>query len=408
MATSLGRRSSSPPSLLLLPIPLRPLTNVALAAAYRGPLTTILSKLKASIEPSVLVVAAVCPILKGSSSRTKSVRWTEAQSLLAGLYTLVSVICAHESIDVDIGAGPGSVDVRIIFVDQNPSHEYAPNAEGKYEANCTTVLDLATFASTVHPWETVFHLDTKEGYELLNSFLGFAEKQSLSYSHLAVEGGVAIVSDTSDVSPTDDAKLGKVTCLGGTFDHLHPGHKLLLHATALLLEVPEKDSGDACTLIVGISGDELLVKKKYAEELQSWDERARSVLSFLSTLLEYNTTASSVSTVSKPDELVATMRNGTIKVRCVNLHDPFGPTISEEEMDLIVVSAETRGGGKAINDKRTEKGWKPLEVYEIDVLDAQEIVEHNDKEEPKKTEDFSAKISSTTIRQQRAAAKNRP
>ncbi|KAH6870946.1 hypothetical protein B0T10DRAFT_279052 [Thelonectria olida] len=115
MAPTTNRTTSSPsPSLLLLPAPPRPSSHIALPAAYRESLTAVLSTLKTSIKPSTLVVAATCPILEGSSPRRKSVRWTDAQSLLAGLYTLVSVICAQESIDVDIGAGPGSVALRML------------------------------------------------------------------------------------------------------------------------------------------------------------------------------------------------------------------------------------------------------------------------------------------------------
>jgi phosphopantetheine adenylyltransferase len=309
---------------------------------------------------------------------------------------------------VDIGAGPGSVDVRIVLVDHDPSRKYSTNFDGEYETNCTTVLDLAAFASKVYPWTSVFYPSTEAGYALFKAYLDIAStKSSLNYEQLvAVDGGITMIDEDSTISEPNEAKLRGIVCLGGTFDHLHPGHKLLLHATVLLLAVPEKGSGKTCTLIVGISGDELLVNKKYAEQLQSWDERARNVLSFLSTLLEYNTNAETPPAVSKPDELVATLRDGTVKVRCVNIHDPFGPTITEEDMDVIVVSAETRGGGKAINDKRTEKAWKPLEVYEIDVLDAREIVENQDDQGETKIEDFSAKISSTTIREQRATANN--
>ncbi|KAF7553943.1 hypothetical protein G7Z17_g3268 [Cylindrodendrum hubeiense] len=400
--------SNSSPTLLLLPAPPRPSSFIALDAAYRAPLSAVLTKLKNLAKPTTLIIAVACPILEGPAPRVKTVRWVEAQSLLAALYTLVSGICASESIDVDVGAGPGSVDSRIVLVDHEPLRKYWPGPDGVYEPNRTSVLDLATFATKVHPWDTIFHPSTEAGYKLLSDFLSFAEKQAYTYKQLvAVEGGITMVTETS-ATTEDQPTLGGTVCLGGTFDHLHPGHKLLLHATALLLAIPEKDSGQTCTLIVGISGDELLVNKKYAEELQSWDERAQNVLSFLCTLLEFKTTTTAPPTVSKPDELTATLRNGTVLVRCVNIHDPFGPTITEETMDAIVVSAETRGGGKAINDRRTEKGWHPLEVFEIDVLDAREIVESQGEGGAAKAEDFSAKISSTTIREQRAAAKTQP
>ncbi|KAI7395656.1 hypothetical protein KC336_g15851, partial [Hortaea werneckii] len=72
--------------------------------------------------------------------------------------------------------------------------------------------------------------------------------------------------------------------------------------------------------------------------------------------------------------------------------DPFGPTITEEQISALIISAETRSGGKAVNDKRKEKGWKDLEVFEVDVLDA-EVEGQGVKE------GFEGKLSSTAIRE---------
>jgi phosphopantetheine adenylyltransferase len=390
------------PSLLLLPSPPRPPSPSTLSAAYHAPLTSVLLKLKQAPTPQTLIVGLTLPLLTGPSLNTKTITWSTAQSLLAGLYTLTSVVCAKESIPVDVGAGKGSVDVRIILIDHEKGRRYEPDFDGGFEANCTPVLDLAAFATKVRPWETVYHPSCEEGYELLASFLKLAEKkQSFTQSQLvAVEGGISLTVEPG--LPSEERQRGfNTVCLGGTFDHLHPGHKLLLHTSVLLLSVPPKDSDKTCTLVVGISSNELLAKKKYAEELQSWDDRVKTVLSFLSTLLEYDTTTTSPPTQSTPNETIATLRDGKVKVRCIVLRDPFGPPIHEEDADAIVVSAETRGGGKAINDRRAEKGWKPLEVFEIDVLDADEVGEG----EVSKTDDFATKISSTAIRQQRAEAR---
>ncbi|KAH7189195.1 uncharacterized protein B0J16DRAFT_339016 [Fusarium flagelliforme] len=390
------------PSLLLLPSPPQPPSPSTLSAAYRAPVTSVLQKLKSASSPQTLIIGLALPILTGPSANSKKIAWSTAQSLLAGLYTLTSVICAKEDIPLDVGAGQGSVDVRVILIDHEKGRRYEPNFEGQFEANCTAVLDLAAFATKVRSWEMVYHPSCEEGYELLSSFLQLAEKkQTFTQNQLvAIEGGISLTTEQK-LSSEEPRQGFNTVCLGGTFDHLHPGHKLLLHASALLLNIPPKDSDKTCTLIVGISSDELLAKKKYAEELQPWTERTQTVLSFLSTLLEYDTTATSPSTQTTPDETIATLRDGRVKVRCIVLRDPFGPPIHEEDADAIVVSGETRSGGKAINDRRTEKGWKPLEVFEIDVLDGDEIAE----EGVSKTEDFAAKISSTAIRQKRAEAK---
>ncbi|KAL7897091.1 hypothetical protein HDV63DRAFT_405821 [Trichoderma sp. SZMC 28014] len=410
--------TSNAPSLLLLPAPPFPLDPRSLNAAYRAPLTAVLKRLSNTSNDSarnhVLVIAIACPILAGPSPRSKSLNWKAAQSLLAGTYTLISAICTELSINTSGEPSTGSntgLDPRVVLIDHQRQRTYHRNYDGEYEANCTPVLDLAAFASTVYPWKTVFHPSAESGYELLNAFLDYSQgKQTFLQAQLvAVEGGItmSVGSETSSTTQSDFIKGHDTVCLGGTFDHLHPGHKLLLHATALLMKIPEPSSGKQGVLIVGISGDELLTNKKYAEVLQPWAVRANNVLQFLSTIFN---SASSSNTNSLPptsspsqDELHATFRNGAVLVRCVNIHDPFGPTITEEVMDVIVVSGETRSGGQAINDKRTERGWKPLGVFEIDVLDPQDISEESNGAQ---SNGFASKISSTEIRQRIAQARN--
>ena len=139
-----------------------------------------------------------------------------------------------------------------------------------------------------------------------------------------------------------------------------------------------------------------------------WTTRARSVMSFLATILDLtfeNSDTSDADAFKDNEEIQASMCHGSVLVRCANIPDPFGPTITEEGIRAIVVSAETRSGGKAINDRRAEKTWRPLDVYEIDVLDSKSIEEGGNG--GGSSESFESKISSTTIRKQRAEAKTK-
>lgn len=54
--------------------------------------------------------------------------------------------------------------------------------------------------------------------------------------------------------------------------------------------------------------------------------------------------------------------------RVVPIADPFGPTINEKDIDLIVVSKETIRGANKINEIRKSKGFPPLEVHSIDLV----------------------------------------
>lgn len=150
---------------------------------------------------------------------------------------------------------------------------------------------------------------------------------------------------------------------------------------------------------MGISSDALLKNKKFASELEPWPVRAQSVIDFLSTILSSTVSPGDQETLPGGGEVRARLCDGRLLVRCVNIADVYGPTITEEDINAIVVSAETRTGGAAVNKKRAEQGWQELELYEIDVLSA--YTEGEGDSGP----DFSAKISSTDIRRRRAEAR---
>ncbi|KAL7620557.1 hypothetical protein AAE478_009552 [Parahypoxylon ruwenzoriense] len=395
------------PSLLLLPPPPHPASRLALNAAYEPPLKAAISKLKgekSESHGSTLIVALVSPILTGGSVRQKSLSWSYAQSILAGLYSIVSAICTQLSIPSDIHAGPGSVDVRIVLVDHDLSKPAVVDSKPAIEPNNTIIANLSTFASAYHPWKCIFHPNNEAGYELLSYYLKLFEGiQTLRQAQLiVVEGGLSVTigrSASSGSSPQTNPY--SVVCLGGTFDHLHSGHKLLLTAAVLLLKVPENSTPNPCQFIIGVTGDELLKRKKYAEYVQPWHERAENVIEFLSSMLELSKSGwkdgQEPLIVKRNGEFIAVFRGGAIEVHCVVIQDAYGPTITTENMDALVVSGETRAGGNAVNDRRKELGWRQLEIFEVDVLDADGIVDMSTE-----TPDFTTKLSSTAIRKQKA------
>lgn len=113
-------------------------------------------------------------------------------------------------------------------------------------------------------------------------------------------------------------KLGQfpVVAIGGTFDHLHAGHKLMLSVAVMLT---------GSRLVVGLTDEgDMLARKQYKQRIESWEERKAKILLFIGDFAGPN-----------------------FDVIIVKLMDPFGPTITDVDIDALVVSHETISGGEA-------------------------------------------------------------
>jgi phosphopantetheine adenylyltransferase len=303
---------------------------------------------------------------------------------------------------------PGSIDARIILLDYvtTPSDLSSETNAVLDLLAAGPVIDLPTLALTRRRWNLIFSVDGEEGQALLAAYMSLANQQSpavIGRMH-TLSGGVSLIQKPL-VRASSAAFSHNAVIVGGTFDHLHAGHKLLLTATALLLQPMKRSSLVNRRLIVGITGDELLKNKKYAEYLQSWKQRQENVVDFLLSVMLFTRSAPEVAIQTTSfDELGPNgraihtrLKDCFLTIECVEIQDPFGPTITDESVTALVVSAETRSGGQAVNERRIERGWKALEVFEIDVLDARE-----DEGSSGNAENFASKISSTAIRKRKA------
>jgi pantetheine-phosphate adenylyltransferase len=125
-----------------------------------------------------------------------------------------------------------------------------------------------------------------------------------------------------------------VVALGGTFDHLHAAHKLLIHLALFI-----------CTrkLIVGVMVDSLLSGKSNADLVEPLSARLAAVEAFVS-------------------------RRGGVIPDVVPISDAYGPTAYDDDIDALVVSQETASGGAAVNAKRKEANLRPLDIYTVEVI----------------------------------------
>lgn len=387
---------------LLLPLPKFPTQRSQLNTLYRPTIEKALLRCKAAATstPSRLDIAAVIePTLENRAAIFNSV-----QSLFADLYTLVCSIAAQKQVGLDI---PHGVDVRIFLL--TLSNEAEP-LNGP-------IVSAASFISA--------RQDSYSAWLAPESFQASDQGQRFQHLWKRYKGGPLTteslpqgsVNDSSSNIHLNSSDLSTHTrvAVGGTFDHLHIGHKLLLTATVL---VPQPDPNQDRKITVGITGDELLVNKKHASVLESWDTRQRRTADFVDSILVFHSDLGSIREINTLDEpgpnghVVRTIykdeKTGrSVTINYTRISDPFGPTITDESISALVISAETRAGGKAVNDRRESLGWKSLEVFEVDVLDTDAGDAGGKGDKADKTS-FEGKISSTEIRRQLVEASQAP
>ncbi|XP_048871301.1 bifunctional coenzyme A synthase [Brienomyrus brachyistius] len=142
--------------------------------------------------------------------------------------------------------------------------------------------------------------------------------------------------------------------VGGTFDRLHGAHRTLLNVSCLLTNR---------RFLIGVCDQDLLKNKVLKELIEPYSRRIWRLREFLQDI--------------KP----------SLQYEIVPLSDPFGPSVTDPQLQCIVVSEETRKGGDAVNKKRQENGLPTLVLHEIQLL---KDAHHSEIEEEK--------ISSSSLR----------
>ncbi len=123
--------------------------------------------------------------------------------------------------------------------------------------------------------------------------------------------------------------------IGGTFQPLHDGHKALLRKAYELSR----------NVDIGVTSDEMAHKGR-VRPVKSFHERAEALREWV-------------------------RKDIGVEPNIFRIDDPYGPTLNED-YDYIVVSAETFPMAQKINLKRKEMGKKPIEIYRVECILAQD------------------------------------
>ena len=139
--------------------------------------------------------------------------------------------------------------------------------------------------------------------------------------------------------------------MGGTFDHLHDGHKSLLR-TALKI---------SHNIEIGLTSQNLLKNKKATSKLEDYNTRERNLKNFLSSFTDLS----------------------RVNIVEIKNWDDMAKYSQDPDYEGLILSQETYSNAVKLNELREEKGMNPLVLIVIPLL--------KDKS--------NQKISSTAIRE---------
>ena len=389
--------------MMLLP----PITSFAsfqyLKAIYGPSLTRLFSDLLSAVPkstPIIVDIALACPYLCGTQLTPRSLLFDKTQADLSALYTLICLLLTEldDAFEVD------KIDARVLLL------SYANDVENedrktsmKNRSVNGPVIDMLALAKSGRKWQMVYSIENKDGEHLLDSFLCYdpgVRVKKVGTGHLQLSEDPYVQSLSTECNSKHNS-----VAVGGTFDHLHIGHKLLLTMTAFLLDSPESDkSNEERLMTIGITGDELLKNKRFSSVLEPWQTRQLKVVDFLQSILCFQPLAGShiqskeISSDVQDGRKVHIRLSPILALRCVELKDPFGPTVHDEAISALVISAETKSGAQAINSQRIQKGWEPLDVYQVNIVEPLQQAYDGNEDLKKMNREFQGKISSTDIR----------
>jgi cytidyltransferase-like protein len=253
--------------------------------------------------------------------------------------------------DVLVEKSIEKVNVRLyVYVDDGAKYDMSTSARLKYMGDLYNLLwdfacyygkydlDIRIISCVDRPWEDVLRIPelngvlAYDGLDVIQLNQDRNNEQRVVFYPLkpfvARQVNPSMFSYLEDEHTTVEKE--DVVVVGGTFDHLHNGHKKLLSLAATVCNIE---------LIVGVTAPHMLEKKKLNYLIETLEIRKRKVTEYLTCI-----------------------RPG-LALDVIAIDDPFGPAITSSVISGIIVSTETIAGAMKINDIRRERDLKPLKIY---------------------------------------------
>lgn len=183
------------------------------------------------------------------------------------------------------------------------------------------------------PASSLKEVKTSPAYHLLNQRLKSDLQLEFQQIDIRSDGHNHLQVSTKSSPPSMQSYSD--VALGGTFDGIHDGHRLLLTQSALIT---------SSRILVGIANGPLLASKVLPELIKPVKERIFEVKSFLADIKPW------------------------IQHQVEEIVDVYGPTAWDEGLVCLVVTPDTARGGEKVNAERKRKVGTYMLHFECDTL----------------------------------------
>ena len=218
-----------------------------------------------------------------------------------------------------------------MFEDQSGHPTDRPQVAHSYSG---PIIDLSILAASGRHYDPVFSVESEDGESVLRQFLDRHGVHKLSPLNVRrIQVGEAEKAGSQPIPELRKAKVAhKSVAVGSAFEQLSISDKLLLTATAIVVE-PETDDTVSPTrrrMTIGVTAGE------------NWDERQEKTADFFESIVAFSKhvkNSRTVQSLKKPGQKGISVRLGpTLTINYVEISDHDGLLTADETISALIVS----------------------------------------------------------------------